>query len=323
MGITRDAIASYLISLYCSLAVLTESSLAVLDGVAVDKYHACGVLASPPAATTSTPRSDPRSRRNRRRSGRAARRGDSGPDGLRVLRREGWRGSRPGATPAGGSPMPAGGAAVPSGAVPPGTVPSEAPSELSAVGPTPGALDTPSAPGLPSPPRLDPPGAGGTSTTGAAQYANAPLGFGEFTPPWLSPVPRPGEAAGIGGPGVPGIAMASAPPPVVRPGNTGGSTTGATQYPDAGTPAGQGGPAGASPFGASPFGSSPFGSSDVVLPPRPDEVRGRHRQHRRRGRPRGGAGPPGADRLRERRRLRATPCSSTAWPHCATSPDSR
>ncbi|HUR74022.1 MAG TPA: family 2A encapsulin nanocompartment shell protein [Sporichthya sp.] len=40
MGITRDAIASYLISLYCSLAILTESSLAVLDGVAVDKYHA-------------------------------------------------------------------------------------------------------------------------------------------------------------------------------------------------------------------------------------------------------------------------------------------
>lgn len=39
MGITRDAIASYLISLYCSLAVLTESSLAVLDGVEVDKYH--------------------------------------------------------------------------------------------------------------------------------------------------------------------------------------------------------------------------------------------------------------------------------------------
>ncbi|WP_019875606.1 family 2A encapsulin nanocompartment shell protein [Sporichthya polymorpha] len=40
MGITRDAIASYLISLYCSLAVLTESALGVLDGVAVDKYHA-------------------------------------------------------------------------------------------------------------------------------------------------------------------------------------------------------------------------------------------------------------------------------------------
>ncbi|GAA0613881.1 family 2A encapsulin nanocompartment shell protein [Sporichthya brevicatena] len=40
MGITRDAIASYLISLYCSLAILTESALGVLDGVAVDKYHA-------------------------------------------------------------------------------------------------------------------------------------------------------------------------------------------------------------------------------------------------------------------------------------------
>jgi hypothetical protein len=40
MGISRDAIASYLISLYCSLAVLTESALGILDGVAVDKYHA-------------------------------------------------------------------------------------------------------------------------------------------------------------------------------------------------------------------------------------------------------------------------------------------
>jgi hypothetical protein len=38
-GINRNAIASYLISLYCSLAVLTESALAVLDDVAVDKYH--------------------------------------------------------------------------------------------------------------------------------------------------------------------------------------------------------------------------------------------------------------------------------------------
>lgn len=39
MGINRSAIASYLVSLYCSLAVLTEDSLAVLDDVEVDKYH--------------------------------------------------------------------------------------------------------------------------------------------------------------------------------------------------------------------------------------------------------------------------------------------
>ncbi|MBL8481746.1 MAG: hypothetical protein JNJ60_06090 [Rhodocyclaceae bacterium] len=39
MGINRSAIASYLISLYCSLAVLTEDALAVLDDVEVDKYH--------------------------------------------------------------------------------------------------------------------------------------------------------------------------------------------------------------------------------------------------------------------------------------------
>ncbi len=39
MGITRSAIASYLISLYCSLAVLTEDALAVLDDVEVGKYH--------------------------------------------------------------------------------------------------------------------------------------------------------------------------------------------------------------------------------------------------------------------------------------------
>ncbi|TWH76723.1 hypothetical protein LX59_00768 [Azomonas agilis] len=40
MGINRNAIASYLISLYCSLAVLTEDALAVLDDVEVGKYHA-------------------------------------------------------------------------------------------------------------------------------------------------------------------------------------------------------------------------------------------------------------------------------------------
>ncbi len=39
MGISRKAIASYLISLYCSLAVLTEDALAVLENVEVGKYH--------------------------------------------------------------------------------------------------------------------------------------------------------------------------------------------------------------------------------------------------------------------------------------------
>ncbi|HRE47688.1 MAG TPA: family 2A encapsulin nanocompartment shell protein [Aggregatilineales bacterium] len=39
MGIARNAIASYLISLYCSLAVLTDDALAVLDDVEVNKYH--------------------------------------------------------------------------------------------------------------------------------------------------------------------------------------------------------------------------------------------------------------------------------------------
>ncbi|MFT3931060.1 MAG: family 2A encapsulin nanocompartment shell protein [Spongiibacteraceae bacterium] len=39
MGIGRNAIASYLISLYCSLAVLTEDALAVLEDVEVGKYH--------------------------------------------------------------------------------------------------------------------------------------------------------------------------------------------------------------------------------------------------------------------------------------------
>jgi hypothetical protein len=39
MQIDRSAIASYLISLYCSLAVLTEDALAVLDDVEVDKIH--------------------------------------------------------------------------------------------------------------------------------------------------------------------------------------------------------------------------------------------------------------------------------------------
>ena len=39
MGINRKAIASYLVSLYCSLAVLTEDALGVLDDVEVGKYH--------------------------------------------------------------------------------------------------------------------------------------------------------------------------------------------------------------------------------------------------------------------------------------------
>lgn len=39
MGISRKAIASYLISLYCSLAVLTEDAIAALENVSVGKYH--------------------------------------------------------------------------------------------------------------------------------------------------------------------------------------------------------------------------------------------------------------------------------------------
>ena len=39
MGINRNAIASYLISLYCSLAVLVPDALAVLDEVEIGKYH--------------------------------------------------------------------------------------------------------------------------------------------------------------------------------------------------------------------------------------------------------------------------------------------
>ncbi|ADP71304.1 hypothetical protein Rvan_2077 [Rhodomicrobium vannielii ATCC 17100] len=40
MGINPKAIAQYLISLYCSLSVLTDDAIAVLDDVEVDKYHA-------------------------------------------------------------------------------------------------------------------------------------------------------------------------------------------------------------------------------------------------------------------------------------------
>lgn len=39
MGINDKAIASYLVSLYCSLAVLTEDAIAVLENVHTDKYH--------------------------------------------------------------------------------------------------------------------------------------------------------------------------------------------------------------------------------------------------------------------------------------------
>ena len=39
MGISRKAISSYLISLYCSLAVLTEDAIGVLEDVDVGKYH--------------------------------------------------------------------------------------------------------------------------------------------------------------------------------------------------------------------------------------------------------------------------------------------
>ena len=39
MGINRKAIASYLISLYCSAAVLTEDAIAVLENVEIDNYY--------------------------------------------------------------------------------------------------------------------------------------------------------------------------------------------------------------------------------------------------------------------------------------------
>jgi hypothetical protein len=39
MGINRSAIASYLISLYCSLAVHTDDAIGLLDDVEVGKYH--------------------------------------------------------------------------------------------------------------------------------------------------------------------------------------------------------------------------------------------------------------------------------------------
>jgi Phage capsid-like protein len=39
MGINHQAISSYLIALYCSLAVLTDDALGVLENVEVDQYH--------------------------------------------------------------------------------------------------------------------------------------------------------------------------------------------------------------------------------------------------------------------------------------------
>lgn len=39
MGINHRAIASYLVSLYCSLAVLTDDAIAVLEDVVIDNYH--------------------------------------------------------------------------------------------------------------------------------------------------------------------------------------------------------------------------------------------------------------------------------------------
>jgi hypothetical protein len=39
MGIDHNAVASYLVSLYCSAAVLTPDAVAVLDGVSLGNYH--------------------------------------------------------------------------------------------------------------------------------------------------------------------------------------------------------------------------------------------------------------------------------------------
>ncbi len=39
MGVSRRAIASYLISLYCSLAILTDDAIGVLEDVEIGKYH--------------------------------------------------------------------------------------------------------------------------------------------------------------------------------------------------------------------------------------------------------------------------------------------
>jgi hypothetical protein len=39
MGIDRNSMASYLVSLYCSAAVLAEDALGVLENVEVGQYH--------------------------------------------------------------------------------------------------------------------------------------------------------------------------------------------------------------------------------------------------------------------------------------------
>ena len=39
MGINQRGAAAYLVSLYCSAAVLTEDAVGVLENVQVDKYH--------------------------------------------------------------------------------------------------------------------------------------------------------------------------------------------------------------------------------------------------------------------------------------------
>ena len=39
MGINRKALGSYLVSLYCSAAVLTDDAIAALDNVEVGNYH--------------------------------------------------------------------------------------------------------------------------------------------------------------------------------------------------------------------------------------------------------------------------------------------
>jgi hypothetical protein len=39
MGLDNNAVASYLVSLYCSAAVLTDDAIAALDDVEVGNYH--------------------------------------------------------------------------------------------------------------------------------------------------------------------------------------------------------------------------------------------------------------------------------------------
>ena len=42
MGINPKGAAQYLLALYCSVAVMTEDALGVLEGVEVDRYHEYG-----------------------------------------------------------------------------------------------------------------------------------------------------------------------------------------------------------------------------------------------------------------------------------------